>query len=409
MKILIKNLINTYNYGSMMMGENLITYFNKYSTFTIKYYIEDASRDNINRLKKATEYENIYEAQIPKYKTSNNKIVRLLTRGFREKRIIKEYEKLYDFIIILGGDDYSEEYYDLKNEGKYIIHLLKNLDKTNKKIPVYMLSQTIGPYSGERKKLAAKIFNNIHVYTRDDKNYNYLTKELGCKNIKRMYDFAFLDLHLQENNSDILNKYDLVSEEYIVFVGTGLMHHYTDNKNDMIKQTNILIDKLLKKYRNKKIVWLSHVIGDHSPDDKMLKELEIASNKKERVVIINDELLPVDARFIIGNAYMLITCRMHAAVSSLQMGKAPICLSYSVKFSGVVGQEFDLSKYILELKSNSVWANDDVSQKIMDLTDSFDEEKDILNKNIKAKMCSIKETNEKIIKKLVHELENKHD
>ena len=60
MNVLIKNLSNTFNYGSMMMGENLISYFNKFSKKDISYFVETNNDIHIERLKRATGYEKIY-------------------------------------------------------------------------------------------------------------------------------------------------------------------------------------------------------------------------------------------------------------------------------------------------------------------------------------------------------------
>ena len=58
MKILIKNASNTYNYGSMMMCENIINELNK-RVSDIIFFIDNASFDNIERIKKATKCQNI--------------------------------------------------------------------------------------------------------------------------------------------------------------------------------------------------------------------------------------------------------------------------------------------------------------------------------------------------------------
>lgn len=60
MNIYIYNCPNTFNYGSMMMGENFISYFNKATDRENHYYVETTDSINIQRLKKATEIKEIY-------------------------------------------------------------------------------------------------------------------------------------------------------------------------------------------------------------------------------------------------------------------------------------------------------------------------------------------------------------
>lgn len=410
MKILIKNLNNTYNYGSMMMGENLITYLNLYSHGIIDYYIEDSDEKNIERLRKATNFNNIFLKKKPiKKNKTENKIMNFIYRKLNEKILINEYKENYDYIFILGGDDYSEEYYNIKKSGKYLIQLLNNLKKINKKVPVYMLSQTIGPFTGKRKKIAKKTFKQIVLYSRDNKNYQYLVNNLKCDKIRRMYDLAFLDLNLQKEDKEtkILEKYNLEKEKYIVFVGTGLMNHYTKNEKDMINQISDLLAKLQTKYADKKIVWLSHVTGIHSNDNIMLNEISKTITKN--LVIIDNELFPFEARYIIGCGYFLITCRMHAAVSCLQKGKSCICLSYSPKFSGVIGEEFNMEDFVLELKGTDIWKNDNISEKIINLAEKLEENMELRNSDIKNHIKEIKIKNKEIIAKLAEELEKKND
>ena len=63
MKILIKNACNTYNYGSMMMCENIIKELIKRIN-NITFFIDNATNDIIERLKKATEYNEISSAKL---------------------------------------------------------------------------------------------------------------------------------------------------------------------------------------------------------------------------------------------------------------------------------------------------------------------------------------------------------
>jgi len=67
MNILIKNISNTNNYGSMMMAENLLTYLLKNINDKINFYIDAESDYHSERLKKATEYDNIFLDEIFKY------------------------------------------------------------------------------------------------------------------------------------------------------------------------------------------------------------------------------------------------------------------------------------------------------------------------------------------------------
>ena len=60
MNILIKNISNTYNYGSMMMGENLIAYLSKnIKNKKLNFFIDAKEDIHVERLKIATNIDNI--------------------------------------------------------------------------------------------------------------------------------------------------------------------------------------------------------------------------------------------------------------------------------------------------------------------------------------------------------------
>ena len=109
MNILLKNISNTYNYGSMMMAENLITYITK-KISDVKFYIEADTYQDVERLRIATKNDNIYCDNVLKFNLITGKIkyIRVLERKLRRKSHVKKASLFYDAIIILGGDDFSE-------------------------------------------------------------------------------------------------------------------------------------------------------------------------------------------------------------------------------------------------------------------------------------------------------------
>jgi len=68
-------------------------------------------------------------------------------------------------------------------------------------------------------------------------------------------------------------------------------------------------------------------------------------------------MLPVEARLLLGSSYFNLTCRMHPGVSSFQMGVPAICLSYSVKYEGVISEGLGLSELVIDAKGEDKWEN----------------------------------------------------
>ncbi len=79
--------------------------------------------------------------------------------------------------------------------------------------------------------------------------------------------------------------------------------------------------------------------------------------------------MPHEARIILGNGLFTITGRMHGAVSTFQMGKPAISLSYSVKYRGVIGEELKLPNLIIESSDARLWENGDIVTKVVDRVD----------------------------------------
>ena len=258
-----------------------------------------------------------------------------------------------------------------------------------------MIGQTIGPYTGERLEYAKKVFNKINIYSRDETSTEYL-KENGVEvNISR--DLAFMDLNLQNklNYKDILKKYKLEKDEYITIVGTGLFKNYETNEKDMVKIFNKVIKYLKEKYPNKKIIWLSHVTKYNPSDCNMLEHF----NKEIFDLVIDEIILPVEARLILGNGYFTITCRMHAAVSTFKMGKPAICLSYSTKYNGVIARGLDMSELVIEAKNEKLWKTN-LDKIIKEKIDYVENNYDNLKSKIKKEVTKC----EKLAKKMLDEI-----
>jgi len=80
-----------------------------------------------------------------------------------------------------------------------------------------------------------------------------------------------------------------------------------------------------------------------------VKEI-ITKMGNNRLVAINDVLLPFQARAILGSSYFVVTQRMHGAISSLQKGVPALSLSYSVKFSEVIGNYLGFPELVVDIK-----------------------------------------------------------
>lgn len=383
MKILILHVANTFNYGTMMMAQNLINTLKDSTEQEISFYTDIKDDDNMNRLKEATGIEKIYFDEKMNLHEKGNSKIRKIREILNIRKHAKEVSDFYDKIIFLGGDDFSELYAKNIKEKFLIFVELTKIKYLNYEKKVVLLGQTIGPYTGIRKFYAKKIFRNVNIITRDQISHDTMKNEynVGSKVSK---DLAFIDLQFQNDYiakaDEILEEYGIKKDQYITIVGTQLIRLYTKDEKDFINSFIKIIEKVKKSFPNKKIVWLSHVTTRPPArnDNFLLDKINTECNNyiNENMIVIREEMLPIKARIILGNGYLTISCRMHAAVSTFQMGKPAIALSYSPKYYGVIGQGLEMENLIIEAKKDSIWKeniDELVEQKIDYIKENYDE------------------------------------
>lgn len=348
----IVNAHNTLNYGSMMMCENTIFYLSKIFPNASFIVLSDFVEETENRLKRATGCKNIEVRRrtfsSPMVKRFSNKMSFVVDQViFRYKNLTKALEGC-NVVIVLGGDDIAEYYGNIRLVD--ILLRLRYLKKSGKK--VYLLGQTIGPMSSWRIALAREVLCKMDkIYHRGSMSYNYVINVLGVKgNSFLSADLAFLDLARQDSDCDI-GKYNIEPRRYVTFVPSGFWssycHDYKAYFVGLLKVVNYLSDKC--KQLNLKLVLLPHVLRT-SDDRSLIRQIVDTSVGNRDIVAVTDLLLPYEARNILGSSYFVVTQRMHGAISSLQRGVPAICLSYSVKFSEVVGSYLGLPELVVEIR-----------------------------------------------------------
>jgi len=409
MKMLINHISNTFNYGSFMMGINIINYINLINNnIEITYYTDIKDIKNIERLIKETKYKNIKIIRDLSMQNNNFNKINVFQRLINFKNKLNFEIKIYinlhiKNIITIGGDDLSEYY-----SGRMIALELYKIKIMSNQLEIILLGQTIGPFYSWRKILARLCLNKINIYTRDHNNFNYLKNIIKLKNVKESRDLAWLDLPRQNDEkvkNNILNKYNLMNNEYIVIVPSGLYKHYTINKEIYIITIINIIKYLckLKIIKDKKIILFPHVLIPEKVDDRnIIREIEkkIQNNIKKKLTFIYDEMLATEARLILGNGLFTITGRMHGALSTFQMGKPALSLSYSVKYKGVIGDGLGFNNLIIEAKGDELWESGKIEQMTKEKIDYIIYNYDDLIKRIKPAV----ERNKRMAMKQIEEV-----
>ncbi|HFF9317056.1 TPA: polysaccharide pyruvyl transferase family protein [Clostridium perfringens] len=390
MKVRIEHASNPLNYGTNMMVTNFIYYINQINE-NITFLIDANNDDDLNRYINNTKLKNIDRETIDYNLCISNNFVERVINKLKRKFLYsyfykKEFLKLKrntEILIVLGGDDISE-YYGVEGLEKE----LRRIDIIKKDIKVFLVGQTIGPFSNdERKNLVKNTLDGVEIYSRDNVTKNYMDYEIGIDKVIKSSDLAFLDLPNQSNHeieSNILKKYNL-DQDYITIVPSGLSNCYCDNKETYINKWVSIINDIRTNYPSKNFVLLAHVLVKTNDDREVIRSIYNRLDNKNKIIQIIDEITPLQARFILGNGDLTITGRMHAAISTFQMGKPAISLSYSIKYSGVIGEGLGLKDLVIESSGDNYWENNY-------LNDSILQKIDYVYKNEEKLLCKIKES-----------------
>jgi len=343
---------NTLNYGSMMLCENAIYYLSKMIPNIFFVVLSDFVEETENRLRNATGCDNFEvrpQTTPSQIKRVSNKLSFLVDKVmFRYKNLVKQLNDC-NAIIILGGDDISEYYGVVKLMD--ILLRMRSLKRAGKKI--YLLGQSIGPFFSWRIPLARSVLREIDkIYHRGLRSYKYVVDELKIKNNSSFSsDLAFLDLARQNEANDI-EKYNIKAGRYITFVPSGLWWKYSDSYETYFGGLTAVTMYILKKCEefDGKLVLLPHVLR-WTDDLRLVKDM-VSNLGHDRIIGIDEVLLPFQARAILGSSYIVVTQKLHGAISSLKKGVPALSLSFSVKFSEVIGDYLGFPELVVEVRKD---------------------------------------------------------
>lgn len=382
MNIYILNASNTYNYGSMMMAENFIHYFDQISGMKNTYHVETEDPENtLARLKAATGAEQL-RCPLPGslYQGGQASKKDLLAALFLRKDIVSGFAGEIDALIILGGDDYTEDY-----GWRTLVSQLIRLNALKRKLKTYLIGQTMGPFYSFRKPLARFFLRKADgILARDRITYEYLTG-MGLPNVGEIPDLALMPLAMEP---ETVGPETSAVEKRICLFPSELIFKYSrgQSREQCLGFYLGICRSLLGKYTDHKILLIPHVLKPPSSDDRaMVRDLYAALSPEERtkVEILDREMLPVEVRILIKSSRLVVSARMHPVVSALECRVPWICFSYSRKYWGILGEGFKLGDYILDVRNGSF---DELSHRFGELLEKVEAHRDSILRQIEGKV-----------------------
>jgi len=367
-RVVLLHVPDTYNYGSAILGINFIHYFSLVANTEVEFVCDALTEEDVKRLIRETrEVWVIKRLKMAKLSaTGSTKLQKLITL---RRSILNQVRDVLSTnpigVIVLGGDDISEYY-----AGRRIVIELYRLRELSKRSPTFLVSQSIGPFYSWRKMAARLCLKDCQIYSRDPVSARYLREVLKLRRVFESSDLAFLDLPKQDReHARILDRYGINSGDYISIVPSGSVRLYTDDYNGYVKSWINIVKSLSESphLKHKNIVLLPHVLTPVVDDRRIIEEIEKSLSKKyDNIIYIKDDLLPSGARMILGNGIFTIAGRMHAALSTFQMLKPAITLSYGIKYAGVIGGRLGMSDLIIKADSNPLWSTGKIAKLVKD-------------------------------------------
>lgn len=362
LKILVLHAQNTFNNGSFMLLINFVYYAWRQNP-GLEFIIDLQSKEDEDRLRKELPSEiNItcFDLHItsPFHGNIFQKINQLHTKLYCH---INHFRKLgIDNIVILGGDDLSEYY-----KGWQISSDLYRIRRYSRKMPVFLVGQTLGPFYSWRKKWAQHCLSRTRLYFRDELSQQQSKSYIRPLQAFSGADLAFPDLPVQ-TKSNISATFIASNTKYIVVVPSGNSQLYTRNTTSYYDSWCRIMQELAKLpcIQSYTLLLLPHVTRPE--DDRALirfimKQLEILG-LKNRIQSIDKELLPTEAREIIGEAAFTISGRMHPAISSYSCGKPAIVLACGIKYEGIIGQGMNRYDLLIHANAKDLWVAGNIAE-----------------------------------------------
>jgi polysaccharide pyruvyl transferase WcaK-like protein len=214
------------------------------------------------------------------------------------------------------------------------------------------------------KLLAVFVLNNADlITTRDDESFLYLQKFVLNK--ARIYFTGDPAILLPSSNLERVKH--IMHEENIdknkILIGVALSHEVLCKafplfKNEIMRyekaitEIALLLDNLIEKF-GAIIVFIPHCIEPYwQRDDRVLaKDIYNLMKNKHNVRLINKEYSPQELKGILGQLDLLVSTRVHAAISALSMGTPSIILKHLMdkRADRLVGKNLNQEKWIYDI------------------------------------------------------------
>lgn len=260
---------------------------------------------------------------------------------------LSPYYRKADFVIAVGGDNYTTLGASMKNQ----IHLnmLKNAIHMGKKTIISAAS--IGPFRKTEEKWIAKILNKVDLITvRETITLDYL-KSLGVvDNVKLVADPAYL---IKAERIDVKQYWNSYSKRITIGINIAGKNISSEKKIDFKTYINIFvnfIEKAIDRYKAN-ILLIPHVTIDEFSQSDLESSVKVYEQLKgnKRIAILKEYLNVSQTKYIISQCDFYIGSRMHSTISSLSSLVPTLAIAYSIKYKGIFRNHFGHDEFVIDI------------------------------------------------------------
>ncbi|KKN19486.1 hypothetical protein LCGC14_0945270 [marine sediment metagenome] len=239
--------------------------------------------------------------------------------------------------------------------------------------PLIIFPQSLGPFIHFFSKIMARIIFNYSkvIFIRERISLNYIRTFLNNpQNIFFCIDTAFfLEENTEETNYD---KFYEKNNESLLIIGIAASQLISSEK--YIEIFSNLSNQIINSYGHK-ILLIPHVIDTiaYKNDDRIvLKKIYQNIHRKEKCLIIEEDLPAPILKKLIGMCDIFIGSRMHSNIAAISSNVPTIAISNSHKFLGIM-ELYEQGEYVLNV--NNLDFNNLINcfNKICDLKDKIKE------------------------------------
>lgn len=254
-----------------------------------------------------------------------------------------------DIIVVCGGGFLGGKKFDS------LMHLFQIYANTKIGKPVIVMGTSIEPIKSRIiKHFTESILKKVdYIYAREKITYDYLNTFLTQDKFTMIPDMAFM-LEDVEKESDLIKEFKEKNDVTFGITVRKWSFPNIDISSDLAMENymNAITDFMIKfiKEKNAGFVFIPQVIVEYADDTDIARRIKdkLPDEYKEKFLILDNDLSPIEIKTLIYNMDFFIGTRMHSNIFATSMRIPTVAIAYEKKTNGIM-ETVGLQDYIVEM------------------------------------------------------------